>query len=412
MKGTATSGLRRVLAHRPGRTAAAAVAAVTLAGSLLTATPPAGAAVTGYAPCPVVWNGTDLVTATISVSGRLYAYDQAPGATSWTQQLVAHLAPDGEAFISASMTATSNSVQIVAVDGVGVIWFFQQIDGTSTWSDGQEVGSASLGNGEGVQFPQIAWTGVPGHTGTNSVVTIADGSGNVLFWYQNGGGWTQETVVNGSPSDEYYDADLTATDQGIVLVAPESNGEFQSFFQAYGAAGWTLDGGLDVGPGQSFDSVSATWDGTNVDVAASYTTGSAAARGNEVMFLWKSDSGIGWNHEVVMGPQKYGFYVPVITFTGSNLLLASSQEVTTSKSRLDFWWQGSTFTNFNFESVASVTTPNDVEDPELAYSAGASSPEAVIVAPVTSNLGSTFGADDWTEPVGSPIWTKHVMAPA
>jgi hypothetical protein len=192
-----------------------------------------------------------------------------------------------------------------------------------------------------------------------------------------------------------------------VIVAPETNGEFQVFFEAYGSPPpWTLDAGLDVGSDQSFDSVSATWDGTNVDVAAAYTSGPGAAHGNEVMFMWKSDTGIGWNHEGIMGPIKNSFYLPVITFTGSSLLITTSQTVTASKTRLDFWWQGSTF---NFESVASVTIPNEIEDPELAYTTGASSPEAAIVAPVTSNFGSTFGADDWTEPDGGSIWTKHVV---
>jgi hypothetical protein len=409
MKSTrSTTGLRRV------RAAGAAVAAVTLATSLLATAPPAGAAVATVGACPVVWNGADLVTAAISAHYQLDAYEQLPGASAWTEQVVAAKAPDGEPLISVSMTATSDSVQIVAEDSAGVIWFFQQIDGQTTWSKGQDVGGATTYNSEGFQTPQIAWTGVPGHTGTNSVITVADGSGDIQFWYQNSaGGWTQQTAVTGTSSAYYYDATVTATDRGIVIAALETNGTFQAFFEAYGAPPpWTLDGGVGAGSGLGFDSLSVTWDGTNVDVAAGYTTSPGNANANEVMVMWESDTDPGWNREVIAGPTKYAFYGPAITFTGSNLLITSSQAVTTTQDRLDFWWQGSTFTNFNLESVTKMTLPDEPGYPQIAYTPGASSPEAALVVPVTSNEGTTWGLNDWTEPFGSSTWTRHIVTPA
>jgi hypothetical protein len=401
-----TSHLRRALAHVPVRLTGAALAAVTLVASLLATTPPAGASALPDTATPVVWTGTDLVTAAINHKYQLYAYEQQPGASSWTPQLVATTAPDGEAFVNISMTATATSVQIAAVDGDGVIWFFQQIDGQSTWSAGQQVGSPTLGNSEGVQSPQIAWTGVPGHTGTNSVITIADGSGNILMWYQNGGGWTQETVQDGTSSDEFYGAAVTATDQGIVIVALRTDGGFYSYFQPYGPNPWVSDGTIDVGPDQSFDAAAVTWDGTNVDVAATYNSGTGLPNPDEIKFLWKPDAG-SWNEHKILGPNSaepfYG--TPAITFTGSNLLLTATQQLKSRLERLDFWWQGSPFTNFNFESVVKPFSPKTVSPPGITYTDGASSPEAVITAPY--GPGYPVALDAWTEPYGSPTWTRE-----
>jgi hypothetical protein len=256
---------------------------------------------------------------------------------------------------------------------------------------------------------------VPGHAGTNSVITVADGSGDILFWYENSsGGWTQETVVDGTPQNEFYDAALTATDKGIVIVAPGSNGAFQSFFQAYGPNPWVSDGTLGVGSGQSFDSVSVTWDGTNVDADAAYNGGAGATSTDELMFMWKSDSSSYWHDENILGPdsaEPFDF-APAITFTGSNLLLTADQQLSSTQQRLDFWWQGSLFSNFNFESVAKASAPSGYGPPQIAFTGGASAPEAVITAPFTANGYETNALNDWTEPAGSSTWTKHVVTPA
>ena len=68
------------------------------------------------------------------------------------------------------------------------------------------------------QQPKIAWTGVPGHTGTNSVITIANAAGDVLFWYQSGAGWAQETAAAPAQGVGYGAPDLTATSTGIVIA--------------------------------------------------------------------------------------------------------------------------------------------------------------------------------------------------
>jgi hypothetical protein len=409
------SCLRRVLAHVPVRMAGAAVAAVTLAASLLATAPPAGAAVRDTA-CPVVWNGTDLVTAALSPGYELYAYEQRPGASSWTKQLVAAISPEGEPFVTISMAATSDSVQIVAEDATGSIYFFQQTDGESAWPTGQLVGSVStFGYAEGLQTPQIAWTGVPGHTGTNSVITVADSSGNILMWYQNGGGWSQETAW-GHPSGgyEYYDATPTATDKGIVIVALDSNGSVDAFSQAYGPNPWVFDDGIGAPPGQSFDSVAVTWDGVNVDVAATFNAGSGSSSPDTLMFLWKSDSATAWNSEAVLGPNPSEPFddAPSITWTGDNLLLTAVQQLSSTQERLDSWWQGSTFTNFNFESGPDANSPHGYGPPQMTYTEGAASPETAITVPVSANDFETTGLNDWTIPLGSSVWTRHMVAPA
>ena len=393
------------------RVVGAAVAAVTLAGSLLAGASPAGAAVINAAS-PVVWNGIDLVTASLNATYQLYAYEQAPGATTWTKQLVAKKAPDAEPLVTVSMTATASSVQIVAEDNIGIIWFFQQADGTTTWSAGQQVGSVTTNNVEGQQTPKIAWTGVPGHTGTNSVITVADGSGNILFWYQNGGGWSQETAW-GAPAGgyEYYDATPTATDKGIVIVALDSDGSVSAFSQAYSTKPWVFDDGIGAPPGQSFDSVAVTWDGVNVDVATTFNAGSGSSYPDTLMFLWKSDSATSWNSEAVLGPNEAQplDYAPSITWTGDNLLLFAVQQLSTSRQQLDSWWQGSTFTQFNFESMVKASAPNGYGPPQMTYTQGASAPETAITVPVTANNYDRMGLNDWTIPFGSSVWTKHVI---
>jgi hypothetical protein len=396
----------------------AAVAATALTASLLAAAPSAGAAVhpltsqgVQNAQTPVVYNGTDLVTAQVTPGGALYAYEQVPGAASWKKQLVASSAPIGGAPLEPpSITATSDSVQIVSADSAGNIWFFQQLDGLKTWG-WEEVGSVTLGNPDGTQVPQIAWTGVPGHTGTNSVITVANGAGDILMWYQNGGSWSQETVWNELAGDDYYGAAVTATDKGIVIVAPSTNGSFQSFYQPYGPNPWQFDGSLGDKSGPGFSSVSVTWDGTNVDAAASYDSGGSLLP-NTLLFMWKSDSATTWSDEAVTGITSSHPLAdpPAITFTGDNLLLTAVQLMSTTKLQLDSWWQGSTFTNFNYEPVTTVVSPKGFGPSDFVYTEGASAPETVIVLPFTTNHYSTNGLEDWTDPLGGQTWTKDTVS--
>jgi hypothetical protein len=130
----------------------------------------------------VAWNGTDLVTAAVGANGTLYAYEQVPGASSWQRRAIETLARNGGAALGTpSVTATATSVQVVSEDANGKIWFYQQADGQSTWSAPQLVAQVSVGQVVLAQQPKVAWTGVPGHTGTNSVITIANAAGDVLL---------------------------------------------------------------------------------------------------------------------------------------------------------------------------------------------------------------------------------------
>jgi hypothetical protein len=404
---------------------------VALAAALLATAPQAGAASLGtgarqphaasrpltgagvaFDATPSVWNGTDLVTTQIDPNGNLYAYEQVPGAASWKKETVETAAANGGAqFDPPSITAAGPAVQIVAADTNGNIWFFQQTDGQTTWSAAQLVGS--VGENTGTHEPQIAWTGVPGHTGTNSVITLAQG-GNVLFWYQNGGGWSQEKVATGSEQNGYYDPAITATDKGIVIVAPGTSGAFFSFYQPYGGSGWVSDGSVGAGSNQYFSYVSATWDGVNVDVVAAFNSGFNDIIADKLVFLWKSDSARNWTDEDITGPTSTQplDYTPAIAWTGSNLIVTAVQQMSSSSQRIDFWWQGSTFTNFNFEKVATSASPTVFYPSTLVSTHDAtSSGEIAIFAPVTTN-NVTAALDDWTQPTGEQGWTKHTVTPA
>jgi hypothetical protein len=391
---------------------AVAAAAIAVTGTTAGVASARVLSLSGVAPseAPVVWNGTDLVTVTAGGNGTLYAYEQVPGASSWRRQVIETMAQNGGVSLGTpSVTATATSVQVVLEDGDGKIYFYQQLDGQTAWSGPQEVGTVSVGAVEGIQQPEIAWTGVPGHTGTNSVITVADANGDILFWYQNGAGWSKETVATGQSSNAYYQPDLTATSTGVVIVAAGSNGALYSFYQPYGGPAWNSDGSLGVGSGQSYGGPYVTWDGVNVDVTAPFYDG----KGFIPRLAWKSNSAQFWSEQNLPGvtdTQDLAYGTPAITWTGDNLLIAAVQDLSGTKHRLDFWWQGSTFSNFNRETATTVNNPVDLTAPALVSTSPDSGGETVITAPLTRNLWGTSALDDWTQPTGSPAWTKHQIA--
>ena len=359
---------------------------------------------------PIVWNGTDLVTAAVGANGTLYAYEQVPGASTWQRQTVETLARNGGAALGApSVTATATSVQVVSEDANGKIWFYQQADGQSTWSAPQLVAQVSVGQVALAQQPKIAWTGVPGHTGTNSVITIANAAGDVLFWYQSGSSWIQETVASPTQGVGWGAPDLTATNTGVVIAAVGTNGAFYTFFEAYGAPSWASDGTLGASARQFWGAPALTWNGVDVTAVAAFTDGT----GITLRFMWKANSAQFWSQQTLPGVTDAQFlaYDPAITWTGDNLLVAAVQQLTGDKQRLDFWWQGTTFTTFTRENPAAANYPAAFGPPALTYDP-ASPGEAVITAPFTTNAFTTTALDDWTEPTGGTTWTKHqVNAP-
>jgi hypothetical protein len=175
----------------------------------------------------------------------------------------------------------------------------------------------------------------------------------------------------------------------------------------------TTAGSLGDSSGPGYSSVSVTWDGVNVDVAASYDSGGSLFA-NKLMFMWKPDGNGFWSDEAVTGITSSHPLAgpPAITFTGDNLLLTAVQLMSTTKLRLDSWWQGSTFTDFNFEPVTTVTSPNGFGPADFAYTEGASAPETAIILPFTTNHYNTNGLESWTDPLGGQTWTRHqVTAP-
>ncbi len=359
---------------------------------------------------PVVWNGTDLVTAAVGENGTLYAYEQVPGAGTWQRQTVKTQAGNGGVALGVpSVAATATSVQVVSEDAAGNIWFYQQQDGQSTWSAAQRVATVETGSLEGAQAPKIAFTGVTGHAGINSVITIDDPAGDILFWYQSGSSWIEETVASPTQGVGWGAPDLTATSTGVVIAAIGTNGVFYSWFEPYGGGTWGSYGTLGASAGQFWGAPDLTWDGTNVDVAASFNNGS----GSTVRFAWKSNTAQFWSQQTlpgVTGTQPLA-YNPAITWTGDNLLVAAVQQLTSAKQRLDFWWQGSTFTTFNRETVTAANYPSAFSVPALTYDP-ATPGEAMITADLTTNDFTTTALDDWTEPFGSATWTRSQINPA
>ena len=313
----------------------------------------------------------------------------------------------------------ATSVQIISHDTNGNIWFFQQIDGQTAWSAPQLVANIPPGDPESETAPQIAWTGVPGHAGTNSVITAESNSG-VVFFYQNGGGWTEQTVATSSATNPYYFPRITATDRGIVIMALGPGSDFYSWYQPYGGSGWQSDGSIGASPGQWFGDMSVTWDGTNVDVAASFNDGASgpdAIDPDKLMLLWKSDRASSWSEEALprtSSAEPLAGFTPGIAFTGFNLVLTEVQwtSITPSDESLDYWWQGTTFTNFNFQQVSSTAGSNEFSPASIVSTHSASSPgEVAIVAPFTTNHYQTTGLYDWTQPTGGSGWTMQVVTP-
>ena len=57
-----------------------------------------------------------------------------------------------------------------------------------------------------------------------------------------------------------------------------------------------------------------------------------------------------------------------------------------ARESLDYWWQGTTFTNFNFQQVSSTAGSNEFSPATIVSTHSASSPgEVAIVAPFTTN---------------------------
>lgn len=394
------------LAAAAGVAAAAAVVAVAGMGAGVASARVLGSSGIQPGLSPVVWNGTDLVTAAVGANGTLYAYEQVPGASTWQRQTIETQAGNGGAALGTpSVTATTTSVQVVSEDANGKIWFYQQADGQSTWSAPQLVAQVSVGQVVLAQQPKIAWTGVPGHTGTNSVITIANAAGDVLFWYQSGAGWSQETAASPAQGVGYGAPDLTATSTGIVIAAVGTNGVFYTFFQPYGGPAWASDGTLGASAGQFWGPPALTWNGVDVTAAAAFTDGS----GITLRFMWKANSAQFWVQETLPGVTDAQFLAqdPAITWTGDNLLVAAVQQVTPDKMRLDFWWQGPAFTTFTRETVGAASYPDAFGPPALTYDP-ASPGEAVITAPFSTNgFNTTTALDDWTEPTGGITWTRH-----
>lgn len=366
---------------------------------------------------PAVWNGTDLVTTQADLDGNLHAYEQVPGASSWKKAVIATAAGNGGAkYGSPWITATATSVQVVSEDANGNIWFFQQLDGKTKWSAPEHVGTVSLSNLAGFQLPKIAWTGVPGHTGTNSVITIMDGSGDVLFWYQSGSSWIEQTVATGTEDNPYYTPAITATDKGIVIVAFAYNGAVYTWYQPYGGSGWNSDGTVGAPSGEQFEYVSATWDGTHVAVAAAFDTGDdpGGFGPDELLLLTKTDSAQFWSEEKILttpDSQRLSGYTD-IAWTGFNLVMAAVQIQSPTTERLDFWWQGSTFTNFNFESAATVKSPQQLFAATLLADGNSSGEGAIFAQSYAANDFTHVGLFDWTQPVGQSGWTKHTVSPS
>ena len=132
-------------------------------------------------------------------------------------------------------------------------------------------------------------------------------------------------------------------------------------------------------------------------MAAAFTDGT----GITLRFAWKTNTAQFWSQQTLPGVTDAQFLAqdPAITWTGGNLLVTAVQDVTSGKQRLDFWWQGTTFTTFNRETVTAANYPAAFGPPALTYDPAA--PGRAVVTP-----------HSLPTPSPPPPWTTGPSPPA
>jgi hypothetical protein len=242
-----------------------------------------------------------------------------------------------------------------------------------------------------------------------SVSATIDAAGNILFWYQNGAGWSQETAASPAQGVGYGASDLTATSTGVVIGAVGTNGVFYTFFEPYGGPTWASDGTLGVGTGQAYALPAVTWDGTHVDVAAVFNDGSGIGSGLTVRFMWKSNSAQFWSQKTLPGvtDTQGEAYAPAISWTGGNLIVAANQQLSDIKERLNFWWQHPH--HLQPRSRRRRQLPGQLHLPRPGRRHPAHRRRGSLRRPFTTNGFETSALDDWTQPISGTGWTKHTI---
>jgi hypothetical protein len=366
-----------------------------------------------------VWTGSSLVTTSVTSNGDdLLYWSQADGTSTWNEQTVAKNNPSSgtiERFSTPSITWTGQDVVIVVdeyadfegMGGYGLTTYWQQ-PGSTKWTpefSGLGSNSGIGGDAAGAQpfvSPQIAWTGSNvviadvGAVGTpTSETPLPD---DLYFWWQDSSGnFHQETVRSRSSTSSYAEADLTATNDAVVIVAIRNGKDLLSWYQPFGGSKWLTNGIAGGFSDDAFSAPSVAWTQSSVVVAAT-----VVGDNPNVKYLWQSNPGATWHGQFLPtppnSPEPTWAGSTAIAWTGSNVDISA---VDSHNNALDFWWLSPGTTTWNPEIVTEPASVTLGLQPSMATTSDA----AFIVLPQSDGLVR------WAQDYGTVPWRPQTISP-
>jgi hypothetical protein len=397
-----TVGLtRRARCRRLVCGAAVSVAAL-LVGGLAVAVPAAQAsqrpaartaAAYPYTFSRVAWTGAGEVIAATDKHGDLYYFSQVQGSSTWTKQRVAK-GTSTLAYSKPSITQAGTTVYIVAVDGSGDLYSFTKT-GSAAW---QQTLVAPGGSGSKFRAPSVTAAG-----DGSVLISVGNTHGELVSFTLPPGdtSWTEQTVAFGT----FGPSSIAATFQSgnsmyMGMIAASSRGTLYFFwaFQPFLSDGWAQGTVASPGAGGGYTGGSVTASNTNFIVAAATTTGAVDS------FTWPQDGGV-WTEQTVAssgGP----YTSPQIGWTGPVNGTSNSYDVITATNQagtLDYWWvaDGSGLA-WNPETIAANGTKAVYATPGIAVTS-----TSVAVTAINTKPGNVVY---WYQQFGSTPWNQQLVA--
>lgn len=282
---------------------------------------------------------------------------------------------------------TGSSVVITSTDGSGNLLYWWQQAGASSWNK-QTVATAPTGT-NGYQWPAIAWTG-------SSVIITAPTTSAVsslYYWWQAAGTrpWNQQTVANAPLGDFYVWPEIAWTDSSAIITAVNHEGLYY-WWQERGASNWNPQT-VAANPGVTYAFPTIAWTGGSVVIAAQCSDGN-------LYYWWQPAGGSGWNRETVATGG--GYYAnPSIAWTGSSVVIAAVRgsglagQPPSSNGEavgnLYYWWQAAGASTWNQQTVAT----GFYGTPSIAWTGRA------VVITALDQSGNIYY---WSQPAGASGW--------
>jgi hypothetical protein len=325
----------------------------------------------------IAWTGSDEVIAGTDSHGDLYYFWQASGTTTWHKQLVA-AGTSKLSYSKPSITATSTTVYIAAVDGAGDLYYFTKT-GTAKWhgvllstagSPGKYQ-APSITTGDGYVLISVGNTGgqlvnftlAPGTTtwaqqtvaaglfGPSSVTTLFDSldseylglltassGGTLYFWYEFlvAPRWNQQTVASPGTAGSYTGGSVAASPADIVIAAASTTGTVDAFTQPVGGSGWTSQTVSTTGG--PYASPQVAWTGDVNGSSVSYDVITAASKAGALHYWWTPDGATtAWNPETVAAHGAKAVYAnPGISVTSTSVVITA---INTKPGDVMYWSQ-------------------------------------------------------------------------